>query len=1035
MNFRAATLNAALFGLLLLASEVRAAGEAATSAIQPYPADAYVRPDDDYLPVFETLCGVQPALSNPIDRADKFLNHRFELVDRKGKSAAEWEFQFKSLPSPPAILVVDERLSRVPKKVEVQVENLGNKPIELGCQLAEVSWWVDASRKPESRHALGTPPIQPGESRTVVFNFGPDTKAQELNQPVTLAFFVRDPQPNQTYRMVLSDLRVHNASDSRKATLPAMAKVAAGKDLALALEAEGVKAGEQIDLQVQDGRWTLWRIRLTPAEVESLANTKKATIKRTVPPYLPGRQFDLSLTGSQGRFTSAPTSLTIANTARPGFPEMKLKQNNGLPTFFKNGEPLAWSGYATFDFNPGNVMQFGENGANLFLIVTNAGRHVHNVTWPTWQDDGSFDYRQLDEHAALALAANPKANLLIRVSLSLPPKWLGHHPDSRAVVRSGDKEVIWEETGGLAPTFVSEDWRKQQAENLHKLIEYIRSQPWANRVVGFVLMGGVTEEWFAWASNDRLSSDYSPVQQAAFRAWCDKHGYPIKGMPSPEERNFRGADFYPDTESGRRAAAYQQFINESTTDTVGYFIDETKKTAPHVLVGAFYGYVMQLAGEPRQSFAGQLAQRKLLDNPNLDFLAGVPLHNFRTIPNALEAAFVSQGGATGSVQLAGKSYVDENDLFSWLHGGHWHTLFDQNNPRKGAITMHRRILADDVMNGISRYWYSLLASWHKDAELQKEFAFEHQIQAESLTWDRTPLPEVAVLVDDTSFSWITPFSSYFRFTNPETLYAVSKTGAPTQVYLLSDADRLPASVKFVVVANAIAPKPSDLAKLSALIEQGGRTILAVGPVGLINPETQARDLTAPSKILGLPLEVKDEAQTGIIKSTDANAFLVDMTKVPAWAKSMGMEESGNVRPFAYSTEPGWAAYDSKNQISAGAERALKDGGKLIWAALPINNIEALRQLVEASPAHCYVPQDYVVHAAMGAVSVTAPKEGSVTLKFPQNAKWKDVLDGSEYSGGEFSCHFELGQTRIFVLSSPKSTTEKSLEDTKQVSSL
>ena len=42
-----------------------------------YPSDAYTRPDADSLPVFETLCGVQPGLSNPLERARKFSKHRF----------------------------------------------------------------------------------------------------------------------------------------------------------------------------------------------------------------------------------------------------------------------------------------------------------------------------------------------------------------------------------------------------------------------------------------------------------------------------------------------------------------------------------------------------------------------------------------------------------------------------------------------------------------------------------------------------------------------------------------------------------------------------------------------------------------------------------------------------------------------------------------------------------------------------------------------------------------------------------------------
>jgi hypothetical protein len=114
-------------------------------------------------------------------------------------------------------------------------------------------------------------------------------------------------------------LKVHYPPDSRHALIPPETKGTAGEEIQFPIEAEGVKAGERLDLQVQDGRWVLWRVRLTGDEVESLAKDQKVTIKRTVPPRLPGREYSLSLIGPQGRFTSAPAALAVVNRARPGF--------------------------------------------------------------------------------------------------------------------------------------------------------------------------------------------------------------------------------------------------------------------------------------------------------------------------------------------------------------------------------------------------------------------------------------------------------------------------------------------------------------------------------------------------------------------------------------------------------------------------------------------------------------------------------------------------------------------------------------------
>ena len=978
-----------------------------------FPSDAYVRPTVDSLPVFETLCGVQPALANPLERAAKFATHRFELVERKGVPAAEWEFRFDKDPSPPAMINVDERLNQVPQKVLLTVSNDGDVPIEVACIVSEVGWWTDQARKPLSASAVGAPAIPPGQSQEVTFDFGPNSGGEKLRQPVSLALVVRDPKAGRTYKMALSNLRVQYGTDPRMATLGGSGPLTAGAEAVLSVKAKGIVPGEQLDLQVEDGRWTLWRIRMSEQEVLALVEKGEAEIRRKVPDYLPARKASVSLVGRAGRLQASPLGIEIVNGSKPGFPEMKRKVVNGVPTFLKNGKPMPWSGYASFDFQPGNVNQFGKHGANLFSLVTNAGRHVHNVTRPTWQPDGSFDFRQLDEYAAMALAANPEANLLLRVSLSLPPRWFKDHPEDRVLVRKDGREVVWEETGGIAASFTSSAWREQQAKNLRTLIAYVQSQPWANRVVGILLMGGVTEEWFAWASNDTLCGDYSPIQQQAFIRWCEAKGFPWKEIPPPEERMISGTDLYPDTDAGRRAAAYQQFISDSMAETISYFAHVSKESAPQLMAGAFYGYTVQLAGEPRQSLSGHFALRQLLDDPQIDFLAGVPLHNFRTIPDALETAFVSQGGCTASIRLAGKAYLNENDLFSWLHHGPWHTLFDPNDPRAGAITMHRRILADDVVNGISRYWYSLLSSWHDDEQLQREFASMHRIQAESLGWDRTPQPEIGFLIDDTSFAWVTPHSKSFKLSNADFLFALAKSGAPIGVYLLSDVAKLPESVKLVVVANAVAADPKDLARLSGVIEKGGRTFLAVGSIGLINPRAQQWQGDAPSKILELPVTVHDAARLGILKEVPGGEILVDMSQKSHWEKSA----DGNVSPFATVATSGWASYastDATDRPSAGADRLLEPSGRLIWSALPLTNIRAVREFVVSSGARCYAPEGYVVNAAKGVVSVTAPVAGTVRLEFPGDGRWTDAFDGSTYTGGTFKCTFAKGQTRLFV---------------------
>lgn len=963
-----------------------------------YPSDSFARPTVDAIPVFETFCGVSPAVSSPVERAGKFAVHSLGQIDWHGKKATEWTFQAKPDVAPPAQISLDERYARAPRKAAVTIENRGSSKIEVVCQLAEIGWWTDPAIKPKSTVAVGSPTLQPGETRKVEFAFD----AEALRPPLSMAFFLRDPNRTDLYKLVLSELVVTYPAETgvTKAQLAFTSPVQAGKPADITITGKGFDARSQIDVQCSEGRWTLWRIRLDQAEKDALAKVGTVKIQRTVPWYLPPKSLATAIVTPRGLVDGAGASFEVVNAQHPDLPQAKRELVGGVPTFTRNGVPVPWSGYSSFDFQPGNVEEFGRKGANMFLLATNAGRHIHNVSRPTWNDDGTYDFKELDELATMSLGANSQANLVIRVSLGLPPSWYALHPETRVIVRDKGKDYVWEESGGVMASLNSEAWKAQQAANLRELIAYVRKQPWADRVVAFLLVGGVTEEWFNWGSNNQECADYSAPQQEAFAAWCQAKKFPWKKIPSPEDRMITGTAFYPDTEAGRCAAAYQQFISETTARTISHFAKVVKEaTADRSLTGAYYGYTIQLAGEPRQSLSGHFGVRELLDDPNLDFLAGIPLHDYR---KNLAAAYHVEAGMNASIQSAGKGYIDENDMFSWLHPGPWHTLFNEKDPRAGAISMHQRVLSGDVINGNAYHWYSLLSNWHHDDALQTEFSLHHKIQADSLRWNRSPRNGIAFVVDDTSMAWITPKTNYLQFSNIQGLYAAARTGASVGAYLLSDVDKIPESVKMIVVAYAVAPKPPALAKLKEVIARGGRTIVVVGPAGLIDADTQKWDDQGPATLTGLPVTVHRDTAKGQLELADGHQRIVDV---------------GPVSPYTTVEGKGWANYfsaDVKQRPSAGAERPLANNGRLIWSALPVVDPLLTRHWAETAGVHLYAPLDCTVHASEDAVSVTAPREGTYTLRWPAATKVKDLFDGSIYEGQSFDVPFQLGQTRLFV---------------------
>ena len=129
---------------------------------------------------------------------------------------------------------------------------------------------------------------------------------------------------------------------------------------------------------------------------------------------------------------------------------------------------------------------------------------------------------------------------------------------------------------------------------------------------------------------------------------------PPRRFPLRVSASTPGCDLYPDNANGRLASAYHQYNSELAVDAIGYFADVVKReTDSRCLVGSFYGYVIQLAGEPRQAIAGHSALRRLIDHPNIDFIAGIPLLDFRNLTDG----YNPYTSATESIYAAGKAVL------------------------------------------------------------------------------------------------------------------------------------------------------------------------------------------------------------------------------------------------------------------------------------------------------------------------------------------------------------------------------------------
>lgn len=969
-----------------------------------YPDDAFSRPPEHRIGTFGTLAGCSLAGSGR-SRTERYESVDLRLAEENHPSATVWRFRLKS--EAQAVLVISERLRQVPEAISFEVTNRSERPVAVSLQVHETPWEPGHEKEAVAWSFGAGRAVSPGQSRRLRFAFADATPSAPADRgpacpmgPLVIA--IQGVALQVDYEVVLRDLVVHypTAAGISASRLACRRSATAGRPVAIHVVADGTPRALSLELRREP--WVLWRTHLTPQEARA-ACTGGVMVRRVLPWHVPSGDYTLGLVSNGLRVANGQAEIAVANRVRPELPKSETRRHKGRTVLYVNGRPTPWQGYASYDYQPGPVAEFGSSGAGVFCVPVCAGQHVYHITPPSWVAPDRFDFGDLDERVAFSLESNPRALLFLRVSLALPTFWAQSHESERVQVDLEPGRLPWVEGPACpAASLASTAWRTEQARALRELVAHCRRRPWASRLVGFWLGGGTTEEWFAWGSNDGNYSDYSEPAGTHFASWHSREvaagrqpAFPTAvQVPLPAARRAPGFDIYPPNQA--LSAAYNHYQSELAVNTIaamGRVIKE--ETGRRSLACTFYGYVLQLAGEPRQALSGHFALRRLLGERDIDVVGGIPFFEGRDLANGCAAYVV----AYESIQAAGKLYCNENDLFSWLHHSMWHTDYSPADPRGAAISMHRRICAQDAVVGGMAQKFSLLASWHHDHELQRDFSLQSKLNSAAMDLDRTPAEEVAFVVDDTSFAWTPPETMWLYYAHKNLLIQLMRTGAPVGVWLLSDLGRLPRRIRFVVVASAAAARQEDLLGLRRLLDEGGRTVVVLGAPGLVDIQSGQWQGEAVGELLGLPLTVEDRRLPG------GGAIAATGKPLPGPAL---------LRPRVRANQPGLLTYSDGVPASAG--RALAHDGRLIWCGIAPADSHLLSDWLDRAGIHRYGPTGFSVHASRGLVSITAPSGGAADLAWPTQVQVTDLFDGWTAAGRRFACPFETGQTRLFRVS-------------------
>ena len=479
-----------------------------------------------------------------------------------------------------------------------------------------------------------------------------------------------------------------------------------------------------------------------------------------------------------------------------------------------NGEKLTPLAYTTYFDECGAWEDFAAAGYRMFFVnVSFTILPINNTTGFSPFRTGVFesaipDYGEFDSMVQSILSVCPDALIFPRVHLAMPKKWVDAHPDETVLTPSGNRESL-----------SSEAYKKDGVQLLKMLADHIRTSSYADRIAGYQLCGGTTQEWI----HHDLFGSYSDMGMQKFRIWA-KEKYGIEKIRLPSRADLTNSFLSDEVQK------YYLFCSEMTAETVEHFAKALKEhIGNEQIVGVFYGYNC-FVNDPLWGLHGL---RKILDSPYVDFFSSPCCYD-----NARSLG-VDWGDMlpADSVKLHGKLYFVECDIRTFrtrrmqdsrpgVYPDDIYSLYDKNGnktawcgPETLALSLAavRKAFAHQITKLSGLWWFDMWGGWFADAKIMQELA-QMRAAYEALLADASsayPSAQVALFVDERAYANVAHTSDHRHALN-RTRVAMGNTGIPFDMYMVEDADRVLHRYKAAVFT---APVPSESGKNALMLCQ------------------------------------------------------------------------------------------------------------------------------------------------------------------------------------------------------------------------
>lgn len=460
------------------------------------------------------------------------------------------------------------------------------------------------------------------------------------------------------------------------------------------------------------------------------------------------------------------------------------------------------------------------------------------------RSDGSYNFSSVSNMVRRVLEINPSAYVVISPRFMMQ-FWIRTNMTERVGYAAGDPDPSAGDEFRervLRPSPASDLFRAKVVDMIKKLGEYVETQPWRKRLVGFRLSYGTYTEWCYFGMYD--GPDNGPRMQEKFRAYMKaKRNVDDAAIPSLAARRHEDPGGHDNSNGDLLDPAEDQLVldyYDCLINTMADFLlemaDAAKQAFPGRLVGAYYGYLYD--DHPPEGATSLLD--KVLSSPNVDILSCPAYYSkdgrraggsyvTRTIPSLF--------------RRYGKLALLEDDsrfhhIRGWLQSQNDGLALCTETALETEMCMRRNMLNPFFDGGGIQLNDPITQSG------SRPHAFDDPAVFRAITDTRAALAKAGVAASESGNEVAVVFStreairrdggkcSYFTWNLYQTsLLYLNRSGIPFDLLSLEDYIDNPRDYKVVMFLNAFYLTPDERRALVQRTRRPDMTAIWIGPAG------------------------------------------------------------------------------------------------------------------------------------------------------------------------------------------------------------